>query len=241
MPAMRYQNRQLLEHLASAYIVNSLSPRVHQRVTSLRSQLPGLDHLILKWQQDFSTLEVRENVTHPSASVWQAINKRTSSIKKHKTKKSFSNNWLGYIWTSFAAIYAVVLVGMWFDVPTHVSLTPSYMAVLSNEQEQTQLIAVSYKGTEEKSPSLKFQQIDTKKFKVEDDLHVWTVAKNTGEYTYIGAFNRKGIDLSSPQWKAIKNAEKVEVTAETGTLGTKPNGKIILSGRCWQLESWKET
>lgn len=240
MPAMRYQNQQLLEHLASAYIVNSLSPRVHQRVTSLRSQLPNLDALILKWQQDFSTLEAGETSTNPSASVWQAINKRTSSTGKQKTKKSISRNWLGYVWTSFAAIYTVVLIGMWVDVPTDVSLTPSYMAVLSNEQKQTQMIAVSYKGTEGKAPSLKFQNIDTKKFKVDDDLHVWTVAKNTGEHTYIGVFNGKGIDLTKPKWKAIKNAERVEVTAEVGSLGAKPNGKIILSGRCWQLETWNK-
>ena len=102
------------------------------------------------------------------------------------------------------------------------------------------MITVSYKGTEEQSPSIKFQKIDTKKIKVDNDLHVWTVAKDTGQHTYIGIFDGKSIDLTSPQWQAIKNAERVEVTEELASLGAKPSGKIVLSGRCWQLESWKE-
>ncbi len=240
MPAMRYQNQKLAEYLASAYVINSLTPRVHKRVTALRTQLPLLDSLILERQQDFNTLETGNNEIQPSVKVWQAIQKRTHSSSLNKTDKFSPKNWMAYIWTSFAALYAVVLINMWINPVTEVSLTPSYMAVLSTSQQQNKLIAVSYKGTEDKAPSIKFQKIDTKTFKIENDLHVWTVAKNTGQHTYIGAFNGKSIELTSPQWKAIKDAERVEVTKELAALGAKPSGKILLSGRCWQLESWKE-
>jgi len=70
---MRYSNPIIIDHIASHYVLGTLSTHVHNRAEQLMHDHPQLAARINHWQQNFITMDKQTAEVVPKDSTWQAI------------------------------------------------------------------------------------------------------------------------------------------------------------------------
>ena len=106
----RYHHKQIVNHLASHYVLGLLSARVSARVETLQRNNKPLAQQIRLWQQQLSFFDRQCEALPPESETWQAIEQHISKIKV--VKKSTTNTKKFVIVVSL--VLGLSLIGLFF-------------------------------------------------------------------------------------------------------------------------------
>jgi anti-sigma-K factor RskA len=238
---MRYQRKDIQEHLAQQYVLGHLSGRVKRRVEVLIKHDQVFEEVIYKWQAHLATLMHSVADEKPPQRVWKALERKTEQA-------SASSDGLVSLWryaglVSFVMLCTVSLL-LWQQlqepVLSHQS-TPGYLAIMSTpEQPQTTaFVLAAYQGKKPGHSVLKLQweqsqsEQDRTRFK-KDKLFLWSIERDTGNRFEIGLLSSLTADgvLSKDAWLKIKNSAELQISLD---------GKVVFQGPCLQLAKWQKS
>lgn len=243
---MRYQQSELVEHLAHQYVLGTQSLRVRKRIASLRLTYPALDNRICFWEQRFVVLQDKTPELAPAPESWQGIQQR---LGFNKPQTSQASTWFGMrfyqVLSGFSmACLALVLVIGWPNTsPDSLSADSlSYIAVMSDEFKQPQLVAATYGN----SRTLKIELLEVPQVPQDMSLELWVRSKTDKQTRSLGlvpvqgkAFNRQ---LTVAQWRLIKDSQDLLLTLEEkgGSPIGEPMGDLVAKGLCIRMASWQD-
>jgi anti-sigma-K factor RskA len=91
----RYQNKVIITHLASHYVLGLLSSRVMARVDKLKSTNVLLFEQIRRWQNELSLFDRHCDVLAPDVETWQEIQKQITVKKNQRSSSKKFIIWVG--------------------------------------------------------------------------------------------------------------------------------------------------
>jgi len=260
----RYQNPQIIEHLASQYVLGTLTRRVHQRVDTLARCHETLFQCIESWQSQLVYLDHQTKELPPSEHVWQNIAHSLESSERRceivdevqqtssdvlgvfEQARSLLKFWLtkSSIRLVSGASFAMLVVFMLFIYkPFNQSINPlSYVAVLTEDNGQAHVVATTYGA----SKKLIVNVIGKPVFDKEQSLELWVVSKLDSEARSLGVLptDKPLIEqqLTDAQWRLIKDSESLIVTIEElgGSAIGEPSSLIVSRGLCIRLQEWEK-
>jgi len=250
----RYLNNKIVEHLASQYVLGTLTIKVRTRVEKLRIGNQPLELKINEWQEQLSSLDQHTVELPPSEQSWQNISSKLNLIEKDTTPIQ-EQYWGGgfFVWfsTSFnrlsAGLSAICLVLMTILLFNGISppIKPdslSYVAVLTDSDEQAHLVASTYG----ESQKLVMSVINMPTISSDEDLELWVVSKTDQQARSLGIIpkNTELVEqqLTLAQWRLIKDSDSLIITIEDegGSPIGEPSELIVSQGLCIQLQEWQK-
>lgn len=251
---MRYDNPQLQEALASAYVAGALQGPARRRFETLMRTRPDLRRRVDTWEDRLTPLADATPEVAPPARVWRALQQRIapSTPAAASAGASFWNSIA--FWRPFGAVTAclAVLVTAYAafeasrpapapQVATAEQIAPSYVAVLEDDANQPVLVVTAFRGPWRLTvePLRDLTPYEGKVFQV------WAVEKGSGTTRPLLQVSSGEVlrqPLGQDGWDAIKTSESLAVTVEdAGTTPTAPSGPVIFSGPCLNLKGPTET
>ena len=250
----RYKQSDIVEHLASQFVLGALSYRVQKRVLSLRENNTLLEQRINFWQEKLVGLDQNTVALEPKESTWAAIADAIDmpDIKSQPEKAgnsfySLLSTWLSiptYRLATGFSIACLMLISMIFVNPfSNNTEQLSYVAVLTEKNGNAHLVATTYG----ESKKLVVNIVNTPKIDKEEVLELWVISKTDAQARSLGVIpqNKALIEqqLTQAQWRLIKDSKSLIVTIEE--LGGSPIGEpselIVSRGLCIRLEEWKQS
>lgn len=249
----RYNHPVVVEHLASRYSLGLLTPTVRRRLESLLAseQHRGLIEAISLQQRQLGQLDAMVMPAIPDQQVWQDLQQ---SIGMDSTQPNINEvekadvvtlptkaeaSWFKRMLPMAASIMLLAIVWVFYQPAQQSQL--SYIAVMTNADDQAALVAATYGDS--KALTLDFVDLPP----VEDDLsyELWVTSKTDRQIRSLGvidptneAFTRT---LSEAEWRLIKDSATLIVTIEEygGSAIGEPMGEQIAEGLCVRLSAWE--
>jgi anti-sigma-K factor RskA len=140
---MRYTNPQLLQHLASEYVLGTLSGRARRRFESLMRDSYHVRSAVWHWERQLGPLAQAAGSVQPSPLVWEQVLERTGGKAAAQAEREVARErwferlglWRGLSLVATAA--AVVLAVLLVRSPTEVTpQAQQYVAVVNGDQAQ---------------------------------------------------------------------------------------------------------
>ncbi|NQZ86166.1 MAG: anti-sigma factor [Colwellia sp.] len=265
--AARYQQTNVVDHLASQFVLGTLTPLVWQRVVSLCKDNEALENRINFWQEKLVSIDQKTVEVPPHDNSWAIIAQalKIDTEAKHETIKvsqlpnekqslfsKVTDWWSDNIFSSSnfsvpayrlsAAFSVVVLVLATLIVNpfAHAPEQLSYVAVLTDQQGSAHLVASTYGD----SQKLVVHVINIPDIDTEQSLELWVVSKTDAQARSLGVIPQgKSLieqQLTQAQWRLIKDSESLIVTMEEagGSPIGEPSEVIISRGLCVRLQEW---
>lgn len=248
----RYHNPAIRFHLASQYVLGTLTPRVERRMSKLMKIDDELVKEIYQWQSKLQGINDEMPEAKPPTKVWYKLSRELAFNQAPAIRSWWRSLFLWQGATVFSILGSLSLIVI-LTQPNEVLNTlqgPSYLAVLSadidsdSEQNKTlpELIVSAYKSPTPGQSELHFQwnknaksthTFPPNKLK---ELTLWAIDKTTGKQVSLGSLapNLNKQQLTKVQWKLIKNSKELWLTQ-----GKKVTDTVIFKGECLQLSSWK--
>jgi len=248
---MRYDNPQLQEALASAYVAGALQGPARRRFETLMRSRPDLRRRVETWEDRLTPLADATPEVAPPARVWRALQQRVAP-----SSATPAGNFLNSLafWRPFGAVAAclAVLVTAYATFETTrpapqvaevapEQIAPSYVAVLADDANQPVLVVTAFRGPWRLTvePLRELTPYEGKVFQV------WAVEKGSGTTRPLLQVSSGEVlrqPLGQDGWDAIKTSESLAVTVEdAGATPTAPSGPVIFSGPCLNLKGPTET
>lgn len=247
---MRYDDPQLQEALASAYVAGALQGRARRRFEALMHARPDLRRRVEAWEDRLTPLSDATPAVHPPLRVWRAIQQRIAPARAAAPEPQGFWDSLAF-WRPFgavAAVLALLLAGYasletfepWKEqqvaeeAPQQVA--PSYVAVLEDETDTPAMVVTAFKGPWRVVVE-PLQELSPNAGKA---FQVWAVERDSGTVRPLlqvssGAVLR--LPLDEDGWVAIKTSESLTVTLEdAGAAPAAPTGPVLYSGLCLNLK-----
>ena len=253
---MRYDDPQLQEALASAYVAGALQGPARRRFEALLRTRPALRRRVEAWEDRLTPLADATPEVTPPARVWRALQRRIApAAEAAPALRGSIWNALAF-WRPFGAIAAclVVLVTAFAayqalrpDTAPQIAevapkqITPSYLAVLEDEANQPVLVVTAFKGPWRLTvePLRELAPYQGKVFQV------WAIERGTGTSRPLLQVSSGEVlrqPLGETGWDAITTSESLAVTLEdAGPAPAAPSGPVLFSGPCLNLAEPTET
>jgi len=250
---MRYDNPQLQEALASAYVAGALQGPARRRFEDLMRTRPDLRRRVEAWEDRLTPLADATPEVTPPARVWRALQGRVAPSSAAATQAGNFLNSLAF-WRPFGAVAAclAVLVTAYAAFETTrpapqvaevapEQIAPSYVAVLAGDAPQPVRVVPAFRGPWRLTvePLRELTPYEGKVFQV------WAVEKGSGTTRPLLQVSSGEVlrqPLGQDGWDAIKTSESLAVTVEdAGATPTAPSGPVIFSGPCLNLKGPTET
>lgn len=270
MNNLRYQHPKVIEHLASQYVLGTLTEKVHSRVAKLALQNKTLEQAIHYWQTRLVTLDHQTDELPAQDASWQAIAEQLDmpltmplTIPLTTPTEAKNHGWLvrwfnrgadtinGWLLTPsyrYVSAFSIVLFAVFiaFINPLSQMLNGndplSYVAVLTQPQGQAHLVASTYG----ESQKLVVNIINAPDITKQQSLELWVVSKTDHQARSLGLLpTDKSLleqQLTNAQWRLIKDSESLIVTVEEagGSAIGEPSEMIVSRGLCVRLEDWNK-
>lgn len=246
----RYQHPELINHLASHYVLGTLKPLVRKRMTHIlaRGSAPQLEAAVLFWESKMSSLNDSVPEIPPKPDTWFAIQKAIQSGNTAPQKKplSFWEKWLTPGFFQVAAAFSLVIAVFlgWNTLQQTPAAGPlSYVAVMNNDADQPSVVAATYGD----SRLLVLDIIDLPPLEEEQSFELWVKSKTDAQFRSLGeiAPNSRNFSrtLTVAEWRLIKDSDILQITVEDlgGSPIGEPMGEIVSEGVCVQLKEWQAT
>ena len=262
----RYANPKVVQHLASQYVLGTLSPRARQRLERLLTDHPvlssALEESIADWQQKFVELDHQTAVLAPKASTWQNIQKildgTSNQSRVEPTPVSASpSHWLNALWHriqsqtlhrlmhvfSIAIIAVLLLFLNQTDAPFESNNNLSYVAILAADNETPILVASTYGQSRTLVLNRLIESI--KEPNSDTDLELWVVSKTDHQARSLGTVSQQQEtmqrQLTEAEWRLIKDSHSLLLTREElgGSAIGEPSDEIVAQGLCIRLKEWR--
>lgn len=247
---MRYTQPQLLEHLASSYVLGTLQGGARRRFERLRTDRIDVQTLVTLWEVRLGELALAIPPQKPSPKVWAAIAARTQEPKAQLAPLN-PPAWLGWLMPAgfgFGGLAVGMLAAgvLFFVAPTlFVSseqiamrtgerLPPSYVGLLTDEAGNGKVLVSS------------LRQGKTMAVKIIGPINAPPPSERMVLWAYpaeglpfaVGIVPSKGTAVASlpdTSEKLFSKVSKLSVTLETEDAPTSPHGPILFSGNCAKL------
>lgn len=241
---LRYQQPQVRQHLASHYVLGTLSARVRRRCERLLQQDPELEAAIYHWQSQMNQINDSVDPVTPPSRVWPQVEAQINPTQVDPG--SGSGLWFALpFWRSSTALLLVVCLGLIVQLTQTVRQPATgavdYMAVMqavpAPEHAPAALVITAYQGDAPGRSKLHLQWNERQGPQQLDGLSLWAINRESGEATSLGALddNISPKLLSKPEWLAIKDSAELVVVR-----GSTVDGPVLYRGPCLQLSAWQD-
>lgn len=245
---MRYTDPQLLEHLASSYVLGTLHGRARRRFERLQKDRFDVRMLVTQWEMRLGQLARSVPPQAPSPRLWNAIAARTQPAgKAAASPRPFWAGWLKPAGFGLSGLAGGVILAsvVFFSAPTlFISadqvamrsgerLPPSYIGVLSDAQGNGKLLVSSLRHG--KTVSLKV--IEPIAVPAAGHLVLWAIPSTGPAFalTAVPTSGKATAQLPDTSEKLLAKVSKLMVTLETTPTPTAPSTTVVLSGNCAKL------
>lgn len=242
----RYDIAEVADHLASNYVLGTLSESVRRRLEKLRKdpQYRALNKRIQFWENHMSPLNDNIPELKPHKDSWAQINKAINpQINIEKPLPWYKRFTLNYY--QIATACSLVLVA-WLGIMT-LTQPPnpgslSYVAVLNDAQQQPRVVAATYGD----SQTLLLDIVSLPSIDAEQSFELWVTSKTDKQTRSLGevpvnlaSFSRQ---LSDAEWRLIKDSDSLLITIEEagGSPIGEPMGTLVSKGVCVRLSAWQK-
>lgn len=133
---MNYNRPELLDRLASEYVLGTLRGRARRRFEQLLVALPAARTAVQGWEQRLGLLAISVAPVRPPSRVWQAIDARTRTGLAAAPKRNWASWWKPAIGFAFGAALTVGVV----------QLAPDAFMSLDKLAQREQALPQSYVG-----------------------------------------------------------------------------------------------
>ncbi len=232
-------NPELLEQIAAAYVLGTLTTLERERCAQLIREHPDLEQRVRAWENRLLPLASGVPPVAPSAQVWKSleahINPPTATAPKVPSKSARIN--FGLLQGAMSLVFGVVLgaaVVMWGKRSE--TLPESYVAVLAATANAPPALHAS---AMRKESTLFVKMIEPLEVKFGQMLVLWALQKNAPPHR-IGIVQSSGksrIALSNPADIVFKNVTTLAISSERADAATitGPSGDYVLKGPCVKL------
>lgn len=242
---MKYSDPALLEHLASAYVLGTLSHGARRRFERVRRERPDVELLVVEWEERLARLAQSIPPVQPRKQVWQAIEARTRPLQP--VTASGWSRWLkptgftlGGVAAGLVASIALVMTApTLFLSPDQVAmragekLPQSYVGLLTDSQGDGKLLVSSLRNgrvmTIKVLAPISPPEAGTK-------LMLWAVPADAPPFP-LGVVPATGSAVSrlpDTSEKLLSKVRKLVVTLETSDSPAVP-GPVVFKGNCAKL------
>ena len=266
----RYLNKEVIEHLASQYVLGTLTPKTRQRVEALSLNNCALVDRIDYWQNRLVNLDKQTPVLPASELSWQNIADKLDIPLESATKNQQESDnvtkdtlQLNGVFLQFIAelkiglaswftpryrlasgfsILAFALFALFFNPLADKADPLSYVAVLTEQSGQAHLVASTYGD----SKKLVVNIINSPKISKQESLELWVISKTDAQARSLGLIPLDNPlieqQLTTAQWRLIKDSESLIVTIEEagGSAIGEPSEIIVSRGLCVRLQAWQK-
>jgi anti-sigma-K factor RskA len=130
---MRYQDPQLLDRLASEYVLGTLSGTARRRFERLMTESFHVRSVVWRWEKQLGPLAEAVTPVQPRAQVWRAVEQRTGARAERAPWYERLGLWRGL---SLAATAAALVMAVMLVTRVTTVAPPQYVAVFSGEKAQ---------------------------------------------------------------------------------------------------------
>ncbi len=247
---MRYSHPDLLDRLASSYVLGTLSRGANKRFEKLLADRADVRVLVAQWQSRLGQLAVSVPARQPSKHVWAAIATRTQPAQRTQPLAVSPSRWSGWLRPAglgMGGLAAGVLVAsaVFFTAPalfmttdqiamrTGEKLPQSYVGLLTDEAGNGKVLASSLRhGT-----TMSIKVIGTFTPPSTGRLVLWAVPANAPAFA-IGTVPGNGTAvamLPDTSEKLLSKVSKLIVTVENEVAPTAPSDNVFFKGNCAKL------
>lgn len=242
---MRLSDAKLVEHLASAYVLGTLTHGTRRRLERLRRERADVNLAVTQWEARLAQLALAVPAIRPSPAVWRAIEART----RPEAVAVGAGRWpawlrpagigLGSFAAGIAAVLALVAIAPAVLVsPDQAALRAggklpqSYVGLLSDAQGNGKLLV----------SSLRHGRVMTVKVigpitpPAQGKLVLWALPEGAAPFV-LGAAPVAGSSVSTlpdTSEKLLAKVRKLMVTIETSDAPASP-GTPVFTGNCAKL------
>jgi anti-sigma-K factor RskA len=248
---MRYDQPELQEALASAFVAGALQGPARRRFEALMRTRPALRRRVEAWEDRLTPLADGTPEVAPPPRVWRAVQQRIAPAAQPAAARP-AGFWSSLaFWRPFGAVAACLallltayasytLVEPWSEEQVAESapeqIAPSYVAVLEDDANQPVLVVTAFKGPWRLTVE-PLRDLTPYQGKV---FQVWAVERGSGTTRPLlqvtsGEVLRQ--PLGEDGWNAIKTSEFLSVTVEdAGAAPAAPSGPVLFQGPCLVLK-----
>ena len=242
---MKYSDPQLVEHLASAYVLGTLTGGARRRFERLRADRPDVQLATARWEARLGQLAHSVPALRPSPRVWKAIEARTRAPTAAAPRSGGS--WLRPAGWGFGGVAAGTLatVALLFSAPTLFltadqvamrageKLPQSYVGLLTDAQGNGKLLVSSLRHGRTMTVKV-IGPIEPRG--AGKQLVLWAVPAEGAPFV-LGTSPVRGsavAQLPDTSEKLLSKVTKLIVTEETTATPTTP-GPMVFAGNCAKL------
>lgn len=242
---MKYSNLELLERLASNYVLGTLSGGARRRFERLQSDRPDVRVLVAQWESRLGQLAVSVPGQQPSQLLWAAIAARTQP-----TAAADYFGWqarLRYAGFGFGGLAVGVLsAGVLFFTLPSVFISPDQLALRAGEklpQSYVGLLTDAAGNGKVLASALRHGKILSVKVigsftpPSAGRLVLWAVPADSAAFA-IGTVPAVGSAVSvlpETSEKLLSKVSKLLVTVETDATPSAPSDNVVFKGNCAKL------
>jgi anti-sigma-K factor RskA len=246
---VRYTSPDLLEHLASSYVLGTLGGGARRRFERLQRDRADVRGLVTQWEARLGQLAVSVPVHQPSPRVWAAIAARTQPARPQHAAQAKAG-WLGWLRPAgfgFGGLAAGVIAASMLFVTapglfmssdqvamrTGEKLPQSYVGLLTDAQGNGKLLVSSLRH----GKTMTVKVIGPITPPAGGTLVLWAVPAS-GPAFALGSVPTSGSAVSmlpDTSEKLLAKVSKLVVTLETAASPAAPSGPVVFSGNCAKL------
>ncbi len=242
---MRYTHPDLLEHLASSYVLGTLSGGARRRFEQLLRDRADVRGRVSQWETRLGQLAVSVPAQQPSAQLWKAIAARTQP-----QVAAPSGAWLGWLKPAgfglgglaagviaasvlFVTAPAVFVSSDQIAMHTGEKLPQSYVGLLTDAQGKGKLLVSSLRH----GKTMTVKVIGPITPPASGRLVLWAVPAS-GPAFVLGPVPTSGSAVSTlpdTSEKLLSRVGTLLVTLETEASPSAPSTNVVFSGNCAKL------
>lgn len=249
---MRYTHPALLEHLASSYVLGTLTGGARRRFEKLLRDRADVRVLATQWETRLGQLAASVPAQQPSPRLWAAIAARTqparASTAPHGSPSRLSwPSWLKPAGLGLGGVAAGVLAASVLFVTAPAvfmssdqiamrsgeKLPQSYVGLLTDAQGNGKLLVSSLRH----GKTMTVKVIGPITPPASGRLVLWALPANAPAFA-IGTMPSSGSAVSmlpDTSEKLLSKVSKLVVTLETSATPASPSGTVLFSGNCAKL------
>lgn len=222
---------ELLEHIAGAYVLGTLTSRERERCKQLMQVHPDLGLLVGAWENRLLPLITGIPPVSPSAHVWQAIEARIDPVTPAAPYKPVRVSF-GFLPGALSLIFGTALGAAVVVWGKHSETLPeSYVGFLSADIDTRPIMHTSVLR---KEATLFVKLLEPIEVESNQMLVLWAIQKNVpprriGVVQPIGSSR---IALQAPADTIFQNVETLAISSERADAATTgaPSGEYLLKG-----------
>ena len=239
---MNYERAPLLDQLAGAYVLGTLSARARRRFGVLLDRSAAAQRAVAQWNDHLAPLSGSITAVAPRPEVWQAVAQSTQPIPgRISWLQRLDASLSGWFKPALAFSLGLMLtVGLVQQAPQTLGLTPiptksapSYVGLLTNAQGEPVLAATSLRSGTVLTVKL-LKPLDTPPGQV---AMLWALPAEGAPIAVsaVPASGKIDIALGAPSEAVFAKVSRLAVSFEANAQATTPSGPFVISGHCIKL------